>query len=62
MIQLILILLGLAVPNENLNIHHNTPDTIQSSSNSPEGLNPGNGDGGPVGGNSGQLPPPFTFQ
>ncbi|MFZ4931595.1 hypothetical protein [Chryseobacterium sp. Mn2064] len=63
MIQLILLLLGLAFPNENSTIHNNTPVTIQTTSHSPEGLPPGNEDGEPVGGNSGQLPPPlFTFQ
>lgn len=62
MIQFILMLLGLAFPNNNVNTAacHNNPTQITTltSSDPGEGVDPG--DGGPVGGNSGQTPPPFT--
>lgn len=63
MIQLILMLLGLAFGNNNANTtntnNNQDPITVQNSG----GTTPGTGlgeDGEPVGGNSGQLPPPPT--
>ncbi|WP_157676826.1 hypothetical protein [Chryseobacterium sp. T16E-39] len=64
MIQFILMLLGLAFPNNNANSAcHNNPTqiTTQTSSDPGEGLDPGGpGNGGSTGGNTGQNPPPFT--
>lgn len=66
MIQFILMLLGLAFGNHNANTttcNNEGQVTIQLT-NPGEGLDPGTGtggdDGGPVGGNTGQLPPPST--
>ncbi|WP_435522297.1 hypothetical protein [Chryseobacterium indoltheticum] len=62
MLQLILMLLGLAFSNgntTNCNNNNQDPITVQNSG----GTTPGTGlgeDGEPVGGNSGQLPPPPT--
>lgn len=61
MLQLILMLLGLAFSNgntTNCNNNNQDPITVQNSGGI---ANPGTGlgeDGEPVGGNSGQLPPP----
>ncbi|MDC8105908.1 hypothetical protein MTQ00_15355 [Chryseobacterium sp. B21-037] len=64
MIEFILMLLGLAFPNNNANTatcpHNNgTQITIQTSSSPAEGLDPG-GPGGGTTGDTGQTPPPFT--
>lgn len=63
-------LLGLAFGHNNANTsscnHDNngqvtTQLTDPGSGTDPgEGTDPGDGTGGPVGGNSGQTPPPFT--
>lgn len=58
MIQFILMLLGLAFGNNNANtsiFSDSTTGTVQSDINSGTGIDP---DGEPVGGNTGQLPPP----
>ncbi len=56
MIQFILMLLGLAFSNDktNANVHNQNAYTITTYSTSEQSMD----DGGPVGGNSGQLPPP----
>jgi hypothetical protein len=60
MIQFILMLLGLAFPNNNANTAacHNNPTqiTTQTSSDPGEGLDPG-GSEGDTGGDTGQTPP-----
>jgi hypothetical protein len=60
MIQFILMLLGLAFGHNNAHTstcHNNqTVVTVQSDTDPGSGINPG--DGEPVGGNTGQLPPP----
>ncbi|UZT96260.1 hypothetical protein ODZ84_13605 [Chryseobacterium fluminis] len=66
MIQFILMLFGLAFSHNNANTaacHNNqNPVTVQSGPSDPGGDTGtgGSEDGGPVGGNSGQLPPPYT--
>jgi len=64
MLELILMLLGLAFSNNNANTttcnNNQGQPTVQLTSDPGEGLDPGNTGGGPVGGNSGQTPPPFT--
>ena len=70
MIQFILMLLGLAFGNNNANTSCNNDNngtvTIQltnpgGGTDPGTGMDPGDRTGGPVGGNSGQLPPPpFT--
>lgn len=62
MIQFILMLLGLAFGHNNANTstcndNNSTIVTVQSDTNPGTGIDPG--DGEPVGGNSGQTPPPF---
>ncbi|WP_347219535.1 hypothetical protein [Chryseobacterium sp.] len=57
MIQFILMLLGLAFPNNNTHTttdNNQNPEIIVTYSGTEQGMD----DGGPVGGNSGQLPPP----
>ncbi len=67
MIQFILMLFGLAFGNHNANTScNNNSDTttIQTADNPGTGLTPDTGTGdngegsGPIGGNTGQLPPP----
>ena len=57
-------LLGLAFSNNNANTTDNNNGTPIITQNDPgEGLDPGTGTGGgdgDTGGNTGQLPPPFT--
>ncbi|BAP29686.1 glucosamine-6-phosphate isomerase [Chryseobacterium sp. StRB126] len=56
MIQFILMLLGLAFPNNNAHTttdNNQTPDIVVTYSESEQGMD----DGGPVGGNTGQTPP-----
>ncbi len=66
MIQFILMLLGLAFGHNNANTstcdnNNSTIVIVQSDTDPGDGIDPGDGTGGPVGGNSGQLPPPpFT--
>jgi hypothetical protein len=70
MIQFILMLLGLAFGNHNGNTtscnnnNQNQVTTLDDEPGDPgTGIDPGTGtggEGGPVGGNTGQLPPPFT--
>lgn len=58
MIQFILMLLGLAFGHNNANTstyNDSTTITVQSDINPATGIDP---DGEPVGGNTGQLPPP----
>lgn len=60
MIEIILMLLGLAFSNNNANTaacnNNQGQPTVQLIGSPGEGLDPG--DGGPIGGNTGQLPPP----
>ncbi|WP_223557825.1 hypothetical protein [Chryseobacterium lathyri] len=60
MIQFIIMLLGLAFSNNNANTatcnNNQEQPTVQLAGDLGEGLDPG--DGGPIGGNTGQLPPP----
>ena len=61
MIQLILMLLGLAFGNNNANTTNcdNNGNTVTTQNDPGTGFDPGTGeDGEPVTGNSGQLPPP----
>lgn len=71
MIQIILMLLGLAFGQNNANTsgNNNSNDNGQSTTQladpgdgvDPDGNGgPGNGNGGSTGGNTGQTPPPFT--
>ncbi|KQK26964.1 hypothetical protein AR438_01745 [Chryseobacterium aquaticum] len=69
MIQLLLVLLGLAFGNNTANTTNCNNGNIVTSQNDPgTGFDPGSGTGGgddggtggPVGGNTGQIPPPFT--
>lgn len=69
MIQILLMLLGLAFGNNNGNATCNdnnggtvtTQDSGGGTGFDPgTGTDPGDGTGGPVGGNTGQTPPPFT--
>ncbi len=66
MLNLILMLISLAFGNNNANTssNNNSNDNGQSTTQLADprtGTDPGDGTGGPVGGNSGQLPPPpFT--
>ena len=70
MIQIILMLLGLAFGQNNANTsgNNNSNDNGQSTTQLADpgtGTNPGtgtdpSGTGGDTGGNTGQLPPPFT--
>jgi hypothetical protein len=68
MIQFILMLLGLAFGNYNGNTsscnHDNNGQVTTQLTNPGGGTDPGTGTdpgpGGPVGGNTGQTPPPFT--
>lgn len=69
MIQFILMLLGLAFGHHNAqtstcNNDNNGQITTQlapgDGTDPGEGVDPGDGTGGPVGGNTGQTPPPFT--
>ncbi|MFY7815641.1 MAG: hypothetical protein ACOVRK_10705 [Chryseobacterium taeanense] len=69
MIQFILMLLGLAFGHHNAqtstcNNDNNGQITTQLAPGDGidpgEGVDPGDGTGGPVGGNTGQTPPPFT--
>lgn len=56
MIQFILMLLGLAFPNNNTNTaddSHKAPSTLTTYSAIEQGID----EGGPVGGNTGQTPP-----
>ncbi|WP_294279532.1 hypothetical protein [uncultured Chryseobacterium sp.] len=62
-------LFGLAFGNHNANTSCNNngdTTTIQTADNPGTGFDPGtdtgDGNGGPVGGNSGQTPPPFVKQ
>ncbi|MCD0477074.1 hypothetical protein LPB90_01310 [Chryseobacterium sp. LC2016-29] len=60
MLQLILMLLGLAFSNgntTNCNNNNQDPITVQNAGGTAPGTGLGE-DGEPVGGNSGQLPPP----
>jgi hypothetical protein len=56
MLKFILVLLGLVFGQNNTNTSGNN-DNGQSTNQLAD---PGDGLGGPVGGNSGQTPPPFT--
>lgn len=68
MIQFILMLLGLAFPNNNTHTtsdNNHTPDIVvtysateQSMDEGGNGNGNGHGNGGNTGGNTGQLPPP----
>jgi hypothetical protein len=69
MLQLILMLLGLAFSNNNGNstaCHNNNQDPVTVQNDGPSdpggGTDPGTGTGndGGTGGNTGQTPPPFT--
>jgi hypothetical protein len=70
MIQFFLMLFSLAFSHHNANAttcnnNNQNPVTVQNDGPSDPGggTDPGDGtgdDGGPVGGNTGQLPPPFT--
>ncbi|AZA52626.1 hypothetical protein [Chryseobacterium sp. G0201] len=65
MIQFILMLLGLAFSNNNANTttcydNNGNPVTVQNGPSDPGGGTGTGEDGGPVGGNTGQIPPPFT--
>lgn len=62
MIQLLLMLLGLAFSNNNANTTDNNNGNPITTQNDPgEGIDPETGGGdGDTGGNTGQLPPPFT--
>ncbi|WEK68736.1 MAG: hypothetical protein P0Y62_12855 [Candidatus Chryseobacterium colombiense] len=70
MIKFILMLLGLAFGHNNANTstcndNNSTIVTVQGDTNSGTGIDPGDGidpDGEPVGGNSGQLPPPPSIK
>ena len=63
MLKFILVLLGLALGQNNASTSGNN-DNGQSTTQLAgpgDGLDPdGPGSGGPVGGNTGQTPPPFT--
>jgi hypothetical protein len=63
MLKFILVLLGLALGQNNASTSGNN-DNGQSTTqlaDPGDGLDPdGPGSGGPVGGNTGQTPPPFT--
>ncbi len=65
MIQLLLMLLGLAFGNNNANTTNcDNGNTVTTQNDPGTGFDPGTGtggdDGGPVGGNTGQIPPPYT--
>lgn len=63
MIHFFLMLLGLAFSHNNANAttcnNNQDPVTVQNDGPNDPGTGTGD-DGGPVGGNTGQLPPPFT--
>ena len=60
MIQIILLLLGLAFGNQNTATSANDSNgqVTTLTTDSGDGTDTGDEGGGPVGGNSGQLPPP----
>lgn len=58
MIQLILILLGIAYPNNSVNTNNSTSNVLQTNISQKEGN--GHGNGGSTTGNTGQTPPPFS--
>lgn len=66
MLQIILMLLGLAFGNNNGNATCNNNGNNITTMDAGSGFDPGtgtdpdDGTGGPVGGNTGQIPPPFT--
>lgn len=69
MIQFFLMLFGLAFGNHNANTSCNNDNNGQPTTqlvnpgtvtDPGTGTDPGDGTGGPVGGNTGQIPPPFT--
>lgn len=57
MIEIILMLIGLAFPNNNIHTtsdNNQTPDIVVTYSEPEQGMD----DGGPITGNTGQTPPP----
>jgi len=55
-------LIALAFGNNSANTQscHNDNNGQVTTQDTGGGINPGDGTGGPVGGNTGQTPPPFT--